>query len=1182
MGFLTRMDALNLDETRPVFAYIGQDQSGFPNDETDLRDSLTVFAIGVILVLTAALVGPYLVDWSAERGLIQSRLSAAIGRQTEIAGPIDLKLLPTPYFVVGDISVKGPEGPASWRASASKMRLEIAFAPLLRGEVEFVEAAIENPRLEVSLGPDGAPALTLKDSPLARNVRFQRIKATGGSLLIDDPTRNRRFELGGLDLEAEAGSLYGPFKGHGSAPLPDGRFSFQFLTGAAEAGEMKLKLSAEAPSRGALSFEGGLTLTPEAQKLAGALRLQSADPALRTLSQLTLTPQRAAFDEIEATLGEEPNSATAKGVGELDFSGAPKASLTLSSDRVDVDLLSSGRAAAELAALPPPPLPFVVNYKAKALTWGGAGFADIGANIVFGKKAEDPGATPGVWLRLEARGPKSSRLFVDGAARFGGAPEFDGKFSAGTEDAGWLKPWFERAFGAQAAAAPWPMGGAFDDIAFSAIDLSAATRITSQAIELRDLDLALDDSHLSGQLSYWRKLATRPARIEADLSTRSLDLAAVANAYAGGAASRAVSDLDGSLKFEAAAVRFGAFAPAGALGLSINKTGDRIELDQLTFEGPDGAMAAASGLLSSQNARLDAVLSAPRGFGIAAALAKIAPGAPANALLSRADALTPVDLKLFAEAAQRQSAFALKTLTAKGSIGGATIAATINGDPDKGEELRLSAILDARDSLPLMRLAGLAATAADNPGRAHIELKARGSPHEATQAAVISAVLGQARLSFDGRVGADLFDPSAIGAISFTAPDAAPFLRAAGLVFPDFAAKTPAAVSGDLTLTAREVKLDSLKANIAGSSFAGSLAYDAKAQPRLIGDLAADRLPAAALFALVLGPPEPAKGGALWSSLAFAPPAFDLPSARIALTAREAPLGAPLAPGAGLGKNLKATLVMSQGRLDLEDFTLDLAGGQASGDLKLRRSGSEASLATRLDLKNVALDLPSARGRLDASIEAAGSGRSADGLAGAVAGSGKTAIADLVIPRIDPGALPRIVAKFDEDGHELGAKQIAAALASELKRGDLQAGDRAFDIAIASGVLTLASKPPQPDQSGFSASFDFRRALLTQRLTLVDPAPPKGWSGAPPQIVATIKGLAGAPSVEIDAAALANALANRAIQREIARIEAYEFDIHERAFFYQRLLSERRRQAERDEAAAEAAAAPKPAESAAP
>ena len=61
--------------------------------------------------------------------------------------------------------------------------------------------------------------------------------------------------------------------------------------------------------------------------------------------------------------------------------------------------------------------------------------------------------------------------------------------------------------------------------------------------------------------------------------------------------------------------------------------------------------------------------------------------------------------------------------------------------------------------------------------------------------------------------------------------------------------------------------------------------------------------------------------------------------------------------------------------------------------------------------------------------------------------------------------------------------------------------------------------------------------------------------------------------MQIDAAALANALAARAIQRESARIESYEFDIHERAFFYQRLQSERRREAERLKAQAEAAAA---------
>ena len=88
---------------------------------------------------------------------------------------------------------------------------------------------------------------------------------------------------------------------------------------------------------------------------------------------------------------------------------------------------------------------------------------------------------------------------------------------------------------------------------------------------------------------------------------------------------------------------------------------------------------------------------------------------------------------------------------------------------------------------------------------------------------------------------------------------------------------------------------------------------------------------------------------------------------------------------------------------------------------------------------------------------------------------------------------------------------------------------------------------------------------------LLNPAP-KDFSGPAPQIALLFEGPLSSPALRIDAAPLANALAARAIVRESARIESYEFDIHERAFFYQRLLSERRRESERLKAEAEAAA----------
>ena len=76
-----------------------------------MRDSLTILAIALIVVLTAALVGPYLVDWSAERGWIEARLTETLGAPAKIRGAIDLKLLPSPYFVVDDIEIGAKAAP---------------------------------------------------------------------------------------------------------------------------------------------------------------------------------------------------------------------------------------------------------------------------------------------------------------------------------------------------------------------------------------------------------------------------------------------------------------------------------------------------------------------------------------------------------------------------------------------------------------------------------------------------------------------------------------------------------------------------------------------------------------------------------------------------------------------------------------------------------------------------------------------------------------------------------------------------------------------------------------------------------------------------------------------------------------------------------------------------------------
>ena len=72
-----------------------------------MRIVLTIVAVALVAILSTALVAPLLVDWSAHRSEIESRLAAMTGADIALTGPIGLRLLPTPYLEVGAGSVSG-------------------------------------------------------------------------------------------------------------------------------------------------------------------------------------------------------------------------------------------------------------------------------------------------------------------------------------------------------------------------------------------------------------------------------------------------------------------------------------------------------------------------------------------------------------------------------------------------------------------------------------------------------------------------------------------------------------------------------------------------------------------------------------------------------------------------------------------------------------------------------------------------------------------------------------------------------------------------------------------------------------------------------------------------------------------------------------------------------------------
>ena len=66
-----------------------------------MRNVLTIIAVVLVAVMSAALVAPMLIDWSAHRAEIEARLHAITGANVSLTGPVEVRLLPTPYLALG-------------------------------------------------------------------------------------------------------------------------------------------------------------------------------------------------------------------------------------------------------------------------------------------------------------------------------------------------------------------------------------------------------------------------------------------------------------------------------------------------------------------------------------------------------------------------------------------------------------------------------------------------------------------------------------------------------------------------------------------------------------------------------------------------------------------------------------------------------------------------------------------------------------------------------------------------------------------------------------------------------------------------------------------------------------------------------------------------------------------------
>lgn len=262
---------------------------------------------------------------------------------------------------------------------------------------------------------------------------------------------------------------------------------------------------------------------------------------------------------------------------------------------------------------------------------------------------------------------------------------------------------------------------------------------------------------------------------------------------------------------------------------------------------------------------------------------------------------------------------------------------------------------------------------------------------------------------------------------------------------------------------------------------------------------------------------------------------------QLSVKAAQVPLTAKLA-----ARDVRGVLRIGESQLALQVIDGSMAGGRMGGELVFLRHGDGLIARSRIRLTdaNAAEMLPGdglISGRLAFDLSAEGTGMSAGALIGSLEGGGKFTLENGRLARLDPAAFEAVMRAVDR-GLPVNAISVRERLESALAGGALAIARAEGPIVINAGQARLSNTVVRAQGADLTVggSVDLAEGTLEARLLLFGP----GGAGSPintrPEIAIALKGPINAPKRTIDAAALANWLALRAVEQQARKLDALE------------------------------------------
>ena len=1150
----------------------------------------------LVLALTAALVGPYFIDWTSYRADFEREASAILGRKVTVEGEATARILPFPSVTFSDVSVGGgPDGKAAMTIETFSMDAELA--PFMSGEVHIFDMRMVRPRGVVDVADDGSIDWAVRpSSPFdAARISVERLTITEGRIEVRHTLSGRTHLLSEVNATVSATALSGPWRFDGTLRLDGHQAALSGATGPVDAEDrMRLRVRLEpvqypmtveadgavAARDGSLVYAGTFRVDQSQPKpgsdAASQAAAREAGPGNRLKGNFSMDNAGLALEEVRFETGPLVDPYTADGSASISFGAEPRFSVSGRGAQIRFDETLGGEGAAgltlsqrvkaietALTALPTPVIPGSIDIDLPAVVVGDTTIRDV-------RLEAEPGE--GGWTLKSSAATLPGRTTVEasGFISTGDDFRFTGSLLLAVAQPSGFAAWVSRDI--DEAIRKLPAAG-----------FSAKVDMTEQRQAFEDLELVLGNAKFHGAIDARQPEGVRPSvllKLEGD----ALDvdgMSAFASLFVSdkGVARFAETDVDFQVKAGPVTV---AGLSADTLDTAMRLRSGDLEIDRLLVGGLAGAAISATGRIQdfpeSPTGNLDASIVSPD---LAPLIRLAAAQAPNNAalrqLLARVDAhgdlFADSKIDVVVSAAANDDDTTGVAVSLQGMAGGTAVSATLSGKgrADALASSTLTFTLSARDpdATSLLALAGLPALPLGLVGDGEATLSLDGVPSRGLDTR-FSLTGDRFVASFDGTSALGGDGVSAKGEVRLEADDIEPWMMTTGTVFPGMGTGLPVALKADADIGAGLLVLSEIGGTIDDNTVAGDINADIReGTPNLTGAVSVDVFDLEPFAAMLLGDGVTVGEGGAWASEPFKPQATMPLIAELDLSADTLSAGAVLQ-----AYDSHMTLRIDGEGMRVDQLTSKLFGGDMAASFELKNNAGTGLLSGQMQLRGADLELALPKSGLTGvgsmSATLSSNGKSADGLVAALSGSGTATLGGVRIEGLNGAALPVLLSRADAIGRDIDAAKTAGFAPAVAADGAFEAAGTDFAFTVAGGVARASAVSLANEAATVKA--DVRGDANTLGVSIAGEitynAGDEALAGSEPELRFTVEGAPGATTRTFDSAPLAQFLTQRALEREQARVEAMQAVLIEKqrlrreVRYYAALQTERDRIAE--------------------